>query len=175
MATADFNYLTGYDGFTSIFPESRFFYLDRRDLDHILDVLNWKPKGGMSPYREELIRLLEKLKGCGDNLQKMMHGDPELAEVVAKVCRTRWVPSRTGRAYLVPEAVQEEIQLPSKPGQMVNAAPERMAALLFHVGTINPEWNKLAGPCARCGTYYLKNGHHRTFIALRSVATRQLP
>jgi hypothetical protein len=28
--------------------------------------------------------------------------------------------------------------------------------LLFHVGTLNPEWEKLAGPCARCGRYYLK-------------------
>ncbi len=34
--------------------------------------------------------------------------------------------------------------------------PERYAALLFHVGTLNPEWDKLAGPCARCGNYYIK-------------------
>ena len=26
----------------------------------------------------------------------------------------------------------------------------------FHVGTLNPEWDKLAGPCARCGNYYMK-------------------
>ena len=34
--------------------------------------------------------------------------------------------------------------------------PEQFAALLFHVGTLNPEWDKLAGPCARCGNYYIK-------------------
>ena len=34
--------------------------------------------------------------------------------------------------------------------------PERYAAYLFHVGTLNPEWDKVAGPCARCGNYYIK-------------------
>ena len=110
----------------------------------------------MSLYGEPLARLMERLRACGGNLKKMMDGDPELANTVAAVCVTRWMPSRTGRAYLMLQPSWEHIRLPSEPGEMVTAQPERMAALFFHVGTLNPEWDKLAGPCARCGNYYIK-------------------
>lgn len=68
------------------------------DLDYIVEMLNRKPQGGTSPYAEELIRLMERLRGCGGNLKKMMDGDPELARVVTEVCGTRWMPSETGGA-----------------------------------------------------------------------------
>ena len=139
------------------FPQARFFHLDRRDLDHIVETLNQKPRGGTSPYAEALIRLMERLKGCGGNLKKMMDGDPELAEAVAEVCVTRWMPSTTGRAYLVLQPSWEHIlKRELTPKQVDRMRPARYAALLFHVGTLNPEWDKLAGPCARCGRYYLK-------------------
>jgi hypothetical protein len=139
------------------FPRARFFHLDRRDLDHIVDVLNWKPQGGRTLYGEPLIRLMERLKECGGNLKKMMNGDPELAKVVAKVCVTRWTPSETGRAHLVLQPSWQHILEPKlTPEQVDRMRPERYAALLFHVGTLNPEWDKLAGPCARCGNYYIK-------------------
>jgi len=132
-----------------------FFHLDRRDLDHILDVLNRKPQPTL--YGEPLIRLIERLKECGGNLKKMMDSDPALEETVAKVCVTRWMPSTKGTAYLVLQPVWEHILKPElTPEQVARMRPERYAALLFHVGTLNPEWDKLAGPCARCGQYYLK-------------------
>ena len=54
--------------------------------------------------------------------------------------------------------VLAEIQAlsPMPEPQEVEKRAELLAALLFHVGTLNPEWHKLAGPCARCGRYYLK-------------------
>lgn len=139
------------------FPQARFFHLDRRDLDHIVETLNWKPRGGLSLYGEPLIGLMEKLKGCGGNLKKMMDGDPELAKAVAEVCVTRWMPSTNRTAHLVLQPSWEHIlKRELTPGQVDRMRPERFAALLFHVGTLNPEWDKLAGPCARCGRYYLK-------------------
>jgi hypothetical protein len=144
-------------GLHTFFPQSKFFHLDRTDLDRILDVLNWKPQGGLSLYGEPLIRLMKRLKECGGNLKKMMDGDPELAEAVAEVCVTRWIPSTKRTAYLVLQASMEHILKPElTPGQVDQMRPERFAALLFHVGTLNPEWDKLAGPCARCGNYYIK-------------------
>jgi hypothetical protein len=122
-------------------------------LEYICDVLNWKPQGGTSLYGEPLIHLMERLKECGGNLQKMMTDDPELAKVVAKVCVTRWMPSTTGRANLVPQPSWKHILTP---GHVDRMRPERYAALLFHVGTLNPEWDKLTGPCARCDNYYIK-------------------
>ena len=146
------------------FPQSRFFHLDRRDLDHIVKTLNWKPRGGLSLYAEPLIGLMEKLKGHGGNLKRMMDGDPELAEVVAEVCVTRWIPSTNRTAHLVLQPSWEHILTP---GQVDRIRPERYAALLFHVGTLNPEWDKLAGPCARCGRYYLKKRQSQTVYCSR--------
>jgi hypothetical protein len=135
------------------FPQARFFHLDRRDLDHIVEVLNRKPQGGLSPYAEALTCLMERLNGCGGNLKKMMDGDPELGKVMAEVCVTRWMPSTNRTAHLVLQPSWEHILMP---GQVARMRPERYAAVLFHVGTLNPEWHRLGGPCARCGRYYLK-------------------
>ena len=144
-------------GLQVAYPQSKFFHLDRGDLDQIVETLNWKPRGGLSLYAEPLIRLMRRLEGCGGNLKKMMDGDPELAEAVAKVCVTRWIPSTNRTANLVLQPSWEHIlERELTPGQVNKMRPERYAALLFHVGTLNPEWDKLAGPCARCGNYYIK-------------------
>lgn len=126
-------------------------------MDHIIETLNWKPQGGPSLYGEALIRLMKRLEECGGNLKKMMHGDPELAEAVAEVCVTRWMPSTNRTAKLVlQQSAEIQALSPMPEPQEVEKRAELLAALLFHVGTLNPEWHKLAGPCARCGRYYLK-------------------
>lgn len=139
------------------FPQAEFFHLDRRDLDRIVEVLNYRPGGKPGLYAEALIRLMERLKGCGGNLKRMMDGDPELAKVVAEVCVTRWMPRTDRTAYLVLQPSWDHILKPElTPGQVDRMDSERYAALLFYVGTLNPQWDKLAGPCARCGNYYIK-------------------
>jgi hypothetical protein len=144
-------------GLQEAFPQARFFHLDRRDLDYIVNVLNWKPPGGRSLYGEPLVRLMERLKEHGGNLKKMMDGDSALAKLVEKVCVTRSVPLENGRARLVLQPNWQYIlEHKLTPNQADRLRPERYAALLFHVGTLNPEWEKLAGPCGRCGRYYLK-------------------
>ena len=137
--------------------QSRFFHLDRGDLDKILGVLNRKPQGGPSPLTEALIGLMKRLEECGGNLKKMMDDDPELAKVVTTACTTLWLPSKTGRAHLVLQPSTEIKALSPMPEpQEAEKRAELLAALYFHVWTLNPEWDKLAGPCARCGQYYLK-------------------
>ena len=147
----------GLVGLQAAFPRAGFFHLDRRDLDHIVETLNQKPRGGTSPYAEALIRLMERLKECGGNLQKMMNDDPELAKVVTSACVTRWMPSTNRRAFLVLQpSVEIQALSPMPEPQEVKERAELLAALLFHVGTLNPEWDKLTGPCARCDNYYIK-------------------
>jgi hypothetical protein len=144
-------------GLQAAFPQAKFFNLDRRDLDHIIEKLNQYPRGEPSLYAEPLIRLMERLKKCGGNLKKMMDGDPELEKVVRTACTTLWLPSKTGRANLVLEPSTEIKNLPPMPGpQDAEKRAHLLAALYFHVWTLNPEWDKLAGPCARCGNYYIK-------------------
>ena len=138
-------------GLQVAFPQSRFFHLDRGDLDHIVDVLNEK---GLGKYDAQpttlslaLIRLIERLKKCDGNLQKMMNDDPELAKVVTTACICCWRPTTTGRAYLVLQpSVEIQALSPMPEPQEVEERFARLAALLFHVGTLNPEWDKLAGP-----------------------------
>ncbi|MGA3317300.1 MAG: hypothetical protein ABSC64_12790 [Candidatus Korobacteraceae bacterium] len=126
-------------------------------MDDIVETLNQKPRGGTSPYAEALIRLMKRLKECGGNLQKMMNGDPKLAKVVADVCVTRWMPSTNRRAFLVLQpSVEIQALSPMPEPQKIKERAELLAALRFHAGTLNPEWDKLTGPCARCGNYYIK-------------------
>jgi hypothetical protein len=152
-------------GLQAAAPTSQFFHLNRGDLDHILETLN---RGKTWLYSEPLIRLMERLKDYGGNLKRMMDDDPELEKVVRKVCTTLWLPSKTRRAALVLQRVDSEIlESQPKPGEP-QMRPDRYAALLFHVGTLNPEWDKLAGPCARCGRYYLKKRDSQKVYCSRS-------
>src|SRR6516162_1788356 len=139
------------------FPDYRlgFWRLDRSDLDRIVQVLNEKQKGQdgqdePTPDALALIRLMDQLKNCDGNLQKMMNGEGLLRHNVETACFGRWVPSKTGRALA-------HLKLIPSPQTLVDwSPPEVFAAMLFQVWTLNPEWNKLAGPCARCGNYYIK-------------------
>lgn len=144
-------------GLPVVRPGIEFWSLDRRDLEAIRDVLNEKENGPdgqdqPTPLAQALIELRDRLKNCGDNLQKMMNGQGLLRHNVETACWGRWVPSKTGRANLVlqpsPEVLADFAAIPVR--------PERFAAMLFHVWTLNPAWDNLAGPCARCGCYYLK-------------------
>jgi hypothetical protein len=155
-------------GLQAACPQSLFFHLDRGDLDRILEVLNWKPQGRPSLYAGPLIHLMGRLKECGGNLKRMMDGDPELAETVAKVCVTRWVPSQRRRAYLVLQPVWKEILEPELTDGVQLMRPERYATLVFHVGTLNPEWDKLTGPCSRCKNYFIKKRASQTVYCSRA-------
>lgn len=144
-------------GLPEILPGIEFGSLDRSDLEAIRDVLNEKENGPdgqdqPTPLAQALIGLLERLKNSGGNLQKMMNGQGLLRHNVETAFWGRWMPSRTGRAHLVlqpsPQALADFAA--------IEVRPERFAAMLFNVWTLNPEQDKLAGPCARCGRYYLK-------------------
>ena len=65
-------------------------------------------------------------------------------------CRTR------GRLSTFQRERNEQIALfPRGPGDN-KASPEEEARRLFAALTLNPQNTLLAGPCARCGGYYLK-------------------
>ena len=139
--------------------------LDRRDLDVICFVLNEKDDQDQpTPLARALIELLERLESCGGNLHKMMNGQGLLRHNVETACFGQWVPSKNRGAYL-------ELQPSPKADFRVTGGirPELFAAELFHVGTLNPEWDKLAGPCKwkHCGKYFLLKGNRRTAYCSR--------
>jgi hypothetical protein len=162
---------SGLVGLRADFPNARFFNLDRGDLGHIVDVLNEKGNGQPTFYAEALIRLIERLKEYGGNLKKMTNDDPGLAKAMTEACVALWTPDSTGGAHLVLQQ-STKIQALSPMPKTQEEAEERaelIAALLFYVGTLNPEWDKLAGPCKwkHCGKYFLLKGNRRTAYCSR--------
>ncbi len=144
-------------GLPEILPGIEFGSLDRSDLEAIRDVLNEKENGPdgqdqPTPLAQALIGLLERLKDCGGSLQKMMNGEGLLRHNVETAFWGRWWPSKTGRAHLVLQPSAHVLAV----FRWGKARPEPFAQMLFALWTLNPEQDKLAGPCARCGRYYLK-------------------
>lgn len=109
--------------------------------------------------RESLRRLIGRWQASGPNLGKMMYEDPSLLERVRLSCRAGWTPTYDGRAILIlmPDYVQG-MERKHKKGEdgIWRPTAEAQALVLFHFFTLNTHCEKLAGPCARCGNYYVK-------------------
>ncbi len=103
----------------------------------------------------------------GPNLKKMIR-DTSLAEVdllaLALAMRTMWGPTDGGQAELLflPDYLSLETLLGKErvwqdgPDGKRTLTPETEALTLFHLLTVIPDGAKVAGPCARCGNYYIK-------------------
>ena len=112
----------------------------RRDLERICEVLKSKTK----EETVELRRLVGAWFASGPNLKKMLHADFALWREVQESWVSKYLPTKTGRAHI--------LLFPPEPKD----SPEDKARSLFAALTLNPDCNLLAGPCARCGAYYLK-------------------
>ena len=128
----------------------------KEDLEHICDALNSTKQPEL---RDKLRELVETWRASGPNLEKMMYGNLDLFHKVRTACSAAWTPQDDGRAllHLVPN-YSEHIERKSRQRNdgTWEPTPEAEALVLFHFLTLNPQWEKLAGPCARCGNYYVK-------------------
>ena len=52
-----------------------------------------------------------------------------------------------------------------------NNTPSKEAVRLFIMLILNPEWERLAGPCARCGNYYIRRTARNKAYCSRSCGT----
>jgi len=128
----------------------------REDLQPICDALNSRQQPEL---RDKLRQLVGRWQASGPNLEKMMYEDFDLFDDVQLACRARWTPQADGRALLLlmpdyNEGMKRKMKR-GKDGQW-QATPEAQALVLFHFLTLNPQCEKLAGPCARCGLFYVK-------------------
>jgi len=101
-----------------------------------------QPKGLCDEFRR-LVTLWQK---SGPNLSKMLNADPQL-RMRTLHGRTHLIPSSAGRGYLM--------WLP-QPRGLDSASDDALALAHFMDLVVNPNWNKLGGPCARCGKYFIK-------------------
>jgi hypothetical protein len=49
---------------------------------------------------------------------------------------------------------------------------EEIAVLMFVELVLNPQWDKLGGPCAQCGRFYIKKTVRQNAYCSRSCGTR---
>jgi len=130
-----------------------------------------------------LLRLwVSTWQATGPNLKKMMEGlrgVPELSEsylwALSFAMRTVWGPTDGARAqlFLVPDYLALENQLgetrvwQEDPDGKRKPTPEAKALTLFHLLTVIPGCEKLAGPCPRCDRYYIKKRASQTVYCSR--------
>jgi len=114
-----------------------------QDLEKICSVLNTPRR----PECSELRRLVKRWGDSGPNLKKMLYADEELWGDVQESWASVYLPTRTGRAHIA--------LFPQHPTRGADPVLSE-ARLLFAALTLNPYCNRLGGPCARCGSYYVK-------------------
>lgn len=137
--------------------------LDRETLQDIRDVLN----GGKGPeLGADLKRLVEQWQASGPNLELFVSGskaaephsnDPfpiDTWSAINEICHSQWIPTASGNARLWFAFDPKRVKALSCQGEVGERKAKAVA--LFALLTLNPEWDKLAGPCARCRSYYIK-------------------
>ncbi|MGC2619685.1 MAG: hypothetical protein WA414_11635 [Acidobacteriaceae bacterium] len=135
---------------------------DRAALDEICLALNSETHREL---RFHLRAWIEGWQASGPNLRKLFGSLPDPQRTALTVAmRTMWSLSDGGRAELlfVPDWPALEGLLGNErvwrdgQGAKQQVAPEVEALCLFHLLTVNPLCDKLAGPCPRCDSYYIK-------------------
>jgi hypothetical protein len=124
------------------------------DLEHICSVLNGEKQPELQlPLR----RLVKSWQASGPNLKKMMHANFEEWRDVQESWKATWVPSYTGRAHLLLLPDLPSTHMEQGQDGAYRPTPEGGALVLFYSLTLNPEWDRLGGPCERCAKYYVMN------------------
>jgi hypothetical protein len=115
--------------------------------------------------KEHLRKLIKSWQESGPNVEKMMWGsDKHLHGPYGAFCTGRWMPTTGGRAYLdvrpdvrrLEQIVGRDRVLRKKSDGTWMFNPEAEAWIAIGFFTLNAHSEELAGPCARCGNYYVK-------------------
>jgi hypothetical protein len=99
------------------------------------------------PVKSELRRLVQAWFDSGPNIRKLLEGDPILAREAASF-RAQLFPTESGIAKLTYLTVPEKMS----PGEPLATALGHFLEFL-----INPDNERLGGPCAYCGKYFVRN------------------
>jgi len=146
------------------------------DLEFICAVLNKTEEAEGTSHK--LAQLVTEWQKSGPNLAKMMPANLQLWRTLANSCHATWTITETGGAYVN----LEHGSAPPKSGHSRTSAEEKeaKAVMLFYLLTLGP-WEKLGGPCPRCGKYFIKKrtnhniycGRRCGSLASAKVSTRK--
>jgi hypothetical protein len=108
-----------------------------------------------------LRQLVARWKKSGPNLQKLLDADRELHKLVGYVFQVVLLATKSGGA-----------QLAMTPGNHLDLnSREDIDLLIFVELLLNPQWEKLGGPCDRCRKYYIKKTARQKAYCSRSCGT----
>jgi hypothetical protein len=132
-------------------------------LEHFCGLLNSTEKPEL---KEHLRQLVKAWQDSGPNLEQMMWGSHKhlLAPFLQAICAGHWMPTAGGRAILdvrpdvglLEKVVGKDRVWRKAPDGAELLTPEAEAWIAFGFFTLNPHCEELAGPCARCGNYFVK-------------------
>jgi hypothetical protein len=114
-------------------------------------------------FRDELRRLFHAWLASGTNLLQLFKDQPEVQESCMRG-KTILSPTRDGDPQLA--------WLPDVSARLKTGA-KRNAMVWFAQFLINPLAKKMAGPCARCGEYYIKSTVRQKVYCSKDCGTRQ--
>jgi hypothetical protein len=101
----------------------------------------------------ELREIVKQWQDSGPNLSKLFHADPTLFVESNRAFRPSLIPTKSGHANL---RLLDNAGAPGVMASLGKIGIRFEAMVWFNALTLNPLWQKLAGPCARCGNYYIK-------------------
>ena len=147
-----------------------------RSLHELISSLNGGPTANAkldAAAHAALLRWVTAWQKSGPNLKKMCAGDLDLDSALRLMkSRVRYLPTTSGKArlellldplaveYLLAESTASIGWPPGKGAEyrcrMQAIRAEQEALRLFVSLTVNEEWAKLGGPCARCHKFYSK-------------------
>ena len=137
--------------------------LDKQGVKQFCELLNSTEHPEL---KDRLRQLVKRWQESGPNLLKMMGiktMDTDCA--LSHLFTVTWMPVWQGRRAMLGVTL-EETQLKrlcggrriltTKPDGRITTTPEAKSWVAFGYFTLNPYCEELAGPCARCGNYYVK-------------------
>jgi hypothetical protein len=146
-----------YEGQVSLGEQSK------ADLERICELLNSAERPELREHLREPVKAWQE---SGPNLEKMMWGSHKhIRDCLWTLCSgAAWMPTTEGRAMLFPHPdysrleglIGRERVNKQKPDGEWMLNPEVEAWKEFGYFTLNPHCEELAGPCMRCGNYYVK-------------------
>jgi hypothetical protein len=135
----------------------------KEDLERFCELLNSTERPQLREHLRELVKAWQE---SGPNLEQMMWGShSHIRDYLSAPCSSAfWMPTTGGRAMLFPSADYYRLQgligrervFREEPDGAWKLNPEAEAWKEFGYFTLNPHCEELAGPCARCGNYYVK-------------------
>jgi hypothetical protein len=113
---------------------------------------------------EILRRLVARWKASGPNLKIFLRDSPLDAQAIFRICKdypVAFIPTRSGGGRFV-RTFLDGLAL----------TPRLEAFRWFCLLITNPHWDRFAGPCERCGKYYVRHSLRKRVYCSRSCGSR---